>query len=133
MQIYYPAVIASAIFFASIIVSLRDKNTFAAFTTSLLAIPVVLLIVFLCQKNLDIVAYMLILVPIILVYIGYNMGIKRDDDGVAVSSKTTIPEKTSIPENTNTVKDRLEPVAGTFTCEKCDKYPCLCRFVNNKV
>jgi len=126
MQIYYPAVIASAIFFASIIVSLRDKNTFAAFTTSLLAIPVVLLIVFLCQKNLDVVAYMLILVPIILVYIGYNIGIKRDDNGVAVSSKPTIPEKT------NTVQDRLEPVAGTFTCEKCNKYPCLCRFVNNK-
>uniref|UniRef100_A0A6C0D6P0 Uncharacterized protein n=1 Tax=viral metagenome TaxID=1070528 RepID=A0A6C0D6P0_9ZZZZ len=126
MQIYYPALIASAIFFASIIVNLRDKNNFGAFTTSLLAIPTVLFIVFLCQKNLDIIAYVLLLVPIILVFVGYNIGIKRDDNGETVSSKPLEkPKDTKVP-------DRLEPIAGTFQCEKCVKYPCICRFVNTK-
>ena len=124
MQIYYPALIASAIFFASITVNLRDKNNFGAFTTSLLAIPTVLFIVFLCQKNLDIIAYILLLVPIVLVFVGYSIGIQRDDAGVAINTKPVEKIKEA------PVPDRLEPVAGTFTCEKCDKYPCLCRFVN---
>lgn len=124
MQIYYPALIASAIFFASITVNLRDKNNFGAFTTCLLAIPTVLFIVFLCQKNLDIIAYILLLVPIVLVFVGYSIGIKRDDAGVAVNTKPVEKIKEA------PVPDRIEPVAGTFTCEKCDKYPCLCRFVN---
>lgn len=124
MRVYYPALIASAIFFASIIVNLKENNNFSAFITSLLAIPTVLFIVFLCQKNFDIVAYVLILVPIILIYIGYDMGIKRDDSGKPVSNQVEMPKETKVPE-------RIEPIAGTFTCEKCEKYPCLCRFKNN--
>jgi uncharacterized membrane protein len=127
MQVYYPALIASAIFFASVIINLRDKNNYGAFTTSLFAIPTVLFIVFLCQKNLDVIAYVLLLIPMVLIFVGYNLGIKRDDNNVASeqvsSKKTEMPVKPVVP-------DRLEPVAGTFTCEKCDKYPCLCRFVN---
>lgn len=130
MVVYYPALIASAIFFASIIVNLRDKNNFGAFITSLLAIPTVLFIVFLCQKNLDIIAYVLILVPIVLVYVGYSLGIKRDDSGQGISSTSIEPTKDT--NNKPKVPERIEPIAGTFQCEKCVKYPCICRFVNNK-
>jgi len=132
MQIYYPAIIASAIFFASIIINLRDQNNYGAFLTSLIAIPTVIFIIFLSQKNLDIIAYILILVPIILVYIGYSIGIKRDDSGAAVSSTKVEQKKTTTPTTNPKVPDRIEPVAGTFTCDKCVKYPCICRFVNNK-
>jgi len=128
MQIYYPAVIASAIFFASIVINLRDQNNYGAFITSLIAIPTVIFIIFLSQKNLDIIAYILILVPIILVFIGYSIGIKRDDSGAAVSS--TKVEQKKITTTTPKVPDRIEPVAGTFTCDQCVKYPCICRFVN---
>ena len=127
MQIYYPAVIASAIFFASIVINLRDQNNFGAFITSLIAIPTVIFIIFLSQKNLDIIAYILILVPIILVFVGYSIGIKRDDTGAA--STPNKPEKKNTMTNPK-VPDRIEPVAGTFTCDKCVKYPCVCRFVN---
>jgi hypothetical protein len=127
MQIYYPALIASAIFFASIIINLRDQNNYGAFLTSLIAIPTVIFIIFLSQKNLDIIAYILILVPIILVFVGYSIGIKRDDDGARATPNK--PEKENITTNPK-VPDRMEPVAGTFTCDKCVKYPCVCRFVN---
>ena len=128
MQIYYPALIASAIFFASIIVNLRDKNNFGAFITSLFAIPTVLFIVYLCQRNLDVIAYVLILVPLILVFVGYNIGIQRDDTDAQPQVSTNNQKNIAQP----VVPDRIEPVAGTFRCEKCEKYPCLCRFVNNK-
>jgi uncharacterized protein YacL len=128
MQIYYPAIIASAIFFASIIINLRDKNNYGAFITSLIAIPTVIFIIFLSQKNLDIIAYILILVPIILVFIGYSIGIRRDDTGArAIPNK---PEEKDTITTTPKVPDRMEPIAGTFTCDKCVKYPCICRFVN---
>jgi uncharacterized protein YacL len=130
MQIYYPAIIASAIFFASIVINLRDKNNYGAFITSLIAIPTVIFIIFLSQKNLDIIAYILILVPIILVFIGYSIGIRRDDTGAPATPNRVENEKTT-PTNPK-VPDRIEPVAGTFTCDKCIKYPCICRFVNNK-
>jgi hypothetical protein len=130
MQIYYPAIIASAIFFASIVINLRDKNNYGAFITSLIAIPTVIFIIFLSQKNLDIIAYILILVPIILVFIGYSIGIRRDDTGAPATPNRVENEKTT-PINPK-VPDRIEPVAGTFTCDKCIKYPCICRFVNNK-
>lgn len=128
MQIYYPAIIASAIFFASIVINLRDKNNYGAFITSLIAIPTIIFIIFLSQKNLEIVAYILILVPIILVFVGYSIGIRRDDTGAAVILNKADKEKTT-PANPK-VPDRLEPIGGTFTCDKCVKYPCICRFVN---
>lgn len=130
MQIYYPAIIASAIFFASIVINLRDKNNYGAFITSLIAIPTVIFIIFLSQKNLDIIAYILILVPIILVFIGYSIGIKRDDSGAEVNSNKVESKKTKTPTTNPKVPDRMEPIAGTFTCDQCVKYPCICRFVN---
>ena len=129
MQIYYPAIIASAIFFASIIINLRDQNNYGAFLTCLIAIPTVIFIIFLSQKNLEIIAYILILVPIVLVFIGYSIGIKRDDTGAPVTPNKVDKEKSTTPTNPK-VPDRIEPIGGTFSCEKCVKYPCICRFVN---
>jgi len=132
MQIYYPAIIASAIFFASIVINLRDKNNYGAFITSLIAIPTIIFIIFLSQKNLEIVAYILILVPIIVVFVGYSMGIRRDDTGAPVTLNKVDKEKTTTPTTPTNPKvpDRIEPISGTFTCDKCVKYPCICRFVN---
>ena len=76
MPIYYPALIASAIFFAGIVVQLHDKDNMTALFISLAAIPTILLLGHLSEKNMDLFAYLLILLPIYLLYIGYSMGIK---------------------------------------------------------
>lgn len=97
MQIYYPALVASAIFFASILVNILEKNNAEALYTSLLAIPSITFMVFLSQKNLDILAYALILTPILVVYIGYTMGITTN------IISTTVPVKKPVGSSTKAV------------------------------
>jgi len=60
MQIYYPALILSAFFFASILVNVHDKLYGNALIGTLVAIPSVLFFILLSQKNLDIIAYLLL-------------------------------------------------------------------------
>ena len=74
-MVYYPALISSAIFFAGIVVSLHDKNNMMALILSLVAIPCVLFLGHLSYKNLDIIAYLVILIPVIVLYIGYSIGV----------------------------------------------------------
>jgi len=47
MQIYYPALVTSAIFFAAIAVNLRNQDYAAVFGLALLAIPSLLFLTFL--------------------------------------------------------------------------------------
>jgi len=114
MPIYYPALITSAIFFGAIVVNLHSGFYGTVILTSLLAIPSILLLVFLSQKNLDILAYILILVPIILVIVGYSMGVKKPSTPKPTvtppppSSEAFSPSQSSAPYQTN-VPDRIEP------------------------
>jgi len=122
MLIYYPSLIASAILFASVIINFRDKNYGLALTTSLFSIPLILLLVFLSQKNLDIVAYILLLVPIISIYIGYNSGIKKLITTNQQKNQKNQPNQPNQP----TTPDRIEPSQGTAGCAMCNKAPCRC-------
>ena len=69
---YYPALVGSALIFATIIVNLKEKNYASTFFISLFAIPIVLLLVFLSQKNLDLLAYLIVLIPVIMLFVGYS-------------------------------------------------------------
>lgn len=75
MSNYYPSIIASAIFFAAIVISLHDGQKLSALIMSLLAIPFILFIGYLSQEHKHIHAYLLILIPILILYIGYDMGL----------------------------------------------------------
>ena len=103
MKIFYPALVTSAIFFGAIVVNLHEQYYGTVLFISLLAIPSVILQVLLTQKGLDILGYTLILVPIIIVYIGYSLGIQK---------KKVIyveEEKKQVPTNQNKVPERFEP------------------------
>ena len=117
MQIYYPPLITSAIFFAAIAVNLRNKDYALVFGLALLAVPSILFLTFLSQKGLNILAYILLLVPIILVIAGYEMG--------KSSSPPPEPEPTPEPEPV----DRIEPKEGVKeNCKKCNITPCMCPY-----
>ena len=79
MKVFYPALITAAIFFGNIVVNLHEHNYGTVLFMSLLAIPAIILQVLLTQKNFDILGYILVLVPIILVFIGYSLGIKKEE------------------------------------------------------
>jgi len=107
MQIYYPALITSAIFFGAIVVNLHDRNYSTVIFTSLLAIPTLLLLVLLSQKNLDIIAYLLILVPFILVFVGYSLGV-QNQGMINMQHMEHMEPIESIESNNNVVPERLE-------------------------
>ena len=77
MKVFYPALVTAAIFFGAIVVNLHERDYANVLFISLLAIPAIILQVLLTQKGFDIVGYILILIPIILVYVGYSLGISN--------------------------------------------------------
>ena len=122
MQIYYPPLVLSAIFFAAIVVNLNNKDYATVFGLALLAIPSTLFITFLSQKGLNVLAYILLLVPIVVVVAGYEMGVK---------SSSSTPPSPSPPEETTTETspDRIEPKEGVKEhCIKCKVNPCMCPY-----
>jgi hypothetical protein len=104
MKVFYPALVTSAIFFGAIVVNLHERYYGTALFISLLAIPSIILQVLLTQKNFDIVGYILLLIPIILVYIGYTLGIKKNE---VITVSTTTTSKT-IEKFKNSTPERIE-------------------------
>jgi predicted tellurium resistance membrane protein TerC len=70
-----PVILGAAIFFAGIFVNFKDNNHNIAIVLGLLAIPVLMFLSYLTEKNLDVLAYLLLIVPGIIIYIGYKEGV----------------------------------------------------------
>ena len=119
---YYPVLVSSAILFAVIVVNLHDKNNGTALITSLLAIPILLFLTYLCQSDRGLLAYIIILAPIFILYLGYSMSVPKpvvvapiiDVSGNIVASPRPV------------VHDRIEATQGSVVCAKCKKIACVC-------
>jgi hypothetical protein len=117
MSNYYPSIISSAIFFAAIAVNLRNKDYALVFGLGLLAIPSILFLTFLSQKGYNVLGYILLLVPIVLVIAGYEMG------------KVSEPSPPPSPSVAPAPPDRIEPKEGVKdNCQKCNVNPCMCPY-----
>lgn len=117
MQIYYPPLVLSAIFFAAILVNINNKDYATVFGLALLGIPSTLFLTYLSQKGLNVLAYILLLVPIVIVVAGYEMGVKPN-----TVSEPQVPE-------TPTTPNRIEPKEGVHEqCNKCKINPCMCPY-----
>lgn len=115
-MVYYPALVLSAIFFAAVLVNLKNQNNATAFGISVLAVPSILFMSYLSQKKLDILAYSLLLVPIIVVVAGYQMGIRNEEPPVQVREEETVPP-------------RIEPKEEVSrSCKRCSVSPCMCPY-----
>ena len=122
-MVYYPALITSAIFFAAIVVNLKNQNNANAFGIGMLAIPSIIFLTYLSQKKMDILAYFLLLVPIIIVIAGYEMGIKREAPPVVNEYSS------SSSSSVDAVPPRIEPKEGAATsCKRCSVTPCMCPY-----
>ena len=125
-MVYYPALITSAIFFAAIIVNLKNQNNANAFGIGMLAIPSIVFLTYLSQKKMDILAYFLLLVPIIIVIAGYEMGIKREAPPVVNDSSSSSSSSSS---SVDAVPPRIEPKEEAATsCKRCSVTPCMCPY-----
>jgi hypothetical protein len=121
MSNYYPSIITSAIFFAAIAVNLKNKDYALVFGLGLLAIPSILFLTFLSQKGYNVLGYILLLVPIVLVIAGYEMG--------KVSEPSPSPPPSPPPSVAPAPADRIEPKEGVKDhCQKCNVNPCMCPY-----
>lgn len=131
MAMYYPAIVTSAIFFSAIVVNLKNSNYGTVFGLGLLAIPSILFLVYLSQKNMDILAYSLLAIPLIIVIAGYEMGMKNTTPTptpTPTPTTPTLPTTTTTPP-TNNVPPRMEPKEGCVTkCNRCTMTPCMCPY-----
>ena len=123
MEIYYPSLLTSAIFFGATVVKMRDKDYRSALFLCLFAVPSIIFLAYLSKKNLDIIAYVLILVPIILLYIGYSIGIQKQPSTTTTTTTTT----TITPSATPIIPDRIHTYSGTDICDVCKKISCKCK------
>lgn len=106
MKVFYPALVTTAIFFGAIVVNLHERNYGTVLFMALLAIPAVILQVLLSQRNYEILGYILILVPIILVYVGYSLGIQKEElIDIPISQSPTLSFSETF---TNKVPERIE-------------------------
>lgn len=110
----YPSLIAGAMIFAIIVVQIRDKEYNSLLFIILFSIPILSLLIFLSYKNFDLLGYVLIVIPIILVYIGYKMGVKE-------SPPVMLPEPTPAP-----IPTPAPAPEENNKCNRCAKVPCLC-------
>jgi hypothetical protein len=109
----YPALIAGAMIFAIIVVQIRDKEYNSLLLIILFSLPILSLLIYLSYKNFDLLGYVLIIIPIVLVYIGYKMGIKQEEPAPVI-----LPEPTPAPAPV--------PAPEEEKCNRCAKVPCLC-------
>jgi len=119
---YYPVLVSSAILFALIVVNLHDKNNGTALIISLLAIPTLLFLTYLCQSDHQLFAYILILAPIFVLYLGYSMSIPK----IVVVPPITDVSGNVVISHQPLVHDRIEATQGSVVCTKCRKMACVC-------
>lgn len=102
----YPGLIAGAMIFAIVVVQLRDREYLSLIFIAIFSVPILGLLVFLTYKNLDLLGYILLLIPIILVFVGYRMGMTEP-----------VPAPSPTPE--------LKEEEEKKKCS-CIKIPCVC-------
>lgn len=105
----YPGLIAGAMIFATIVVQLRDENYFSLIFIGLFSVPILGSLIYLSYKDLDLLGYLLILIPIILVWVGYRMGIKMPE-----------PAKDPVIESAPAEQKKDD------NCNVCTRVPCVC-------
>ena len=75
--IYYPAIITSAIFLGAIFINYTENDYEHIMINSLFAIPAILCSVYLSQTNHNTLAYFIILIPFLFVFLSYNAGVNQ--------------------------------------------------------
>ena len=122
MEVYYPALLSSAIFFGGFVIKTREKDYKSALFICLFAIPSIIFLAYLSKRELNSIAYTLILVPVILVYVGYTLGIQQPQI-VSVALPPSITRDSS----GNIIPGRIEPSNYANMCDHCKRVPCKCR------
>lgn len=70
-----PVFLAAVLFAAGILVNFADSNAGISIVLGLVAVPSLLFLNYLSEKNLNVLGYILLFMPGIVVYYGYQQGL----------------------------------------------------------
>jgi len=70
-----PVILGAALFFAGMFFNFNDNNHSLALTIGLIAIPVLMFLSYLTEINLHMLAYLLLIIPPLIIFIGYKEGV----------------------------------------------------------
>lgn len=114
MDTCYPALTTAALFFTFMIIDLIRRNYRALAGHFLFGAVAVLLMLYLCQSDAELVAWGLIAVPIIFLILGFVIGtVKPGPEPVPAPAATLVPSA-------------VTPTKPTSYCYSCGNLPCVC-------
>lgn len=115
MKFCLPALASAGLFTAIVILDMINREFKLIFGHSLLGFISILLILYLCEKNAEIVAWSLLATPFVLIFMGWSIGALR-----GASGKTQ-------PVTSSGVQLEQPPMYGYGNaCVGCQQYPCTC-------
>lgn len=114
MKICLPAITTAGLFTAILILDLINRQYRLIFGHALFGFVCILLILYLCEKSADYVAWILLITPFVLIFLGWSIGALRSASGKAPVTSTGI----------NLEQPAMHGYASP--CISCVQYPCIC-------
>jgi hypothetical protein len=117
MKICLPSLVTAGLFAAILLLDLINREYKLIMGHSLLAFVSILLVLYLCEKTADYVAWALLATPFVLIFLGWSIGALHATSG----------KKPQAPVQTSTGLAMEQPAMyGYGGCPLCQQYPCTC-------
>jgi hypothetical protein len=115
MDVCYPALTTAALFFTFMVIDLIRRNYRALGSHFLLGAVAILLMLYLCQNDAEIIAWSLLAIPVIFLVLGFVIGAVAPAPG---------PAPAPAPAPATLVPSAVKPTYSP--CYYCGGQPCIC-------
>lgn len=115
MKICLPAITTAGLFTAIVILDLINREYKLIFGHTLFGFISILLVLYLCEKSADYVAWILLVTPFVLIFLGWTIGALRSASG-----------KPQPVASTGIQLEQPAMYGYTSACISCVQYPCIC-------
>ena len=119
MHICLPTLATAGLFAAVIILDLFNREYKLILGHLLLAFVSILLVLYLCQRNAEVVAWALFITPFVLIFLGWILGQLQ-----SVSGKSQATVSLASSSGIQIKKPAMYGYGGG--CSVCREYPCCC-------
>ncbi len=117
MKICLPSLVTAGLFAAILLLDLINREYKLIMGHSLLAFVSVLLVLYLCEKTADYVAWALLATPFVLIFLGWSIGALQASSG-------KMSQQRQVSAGLPMEQPNLYGYGGS--CNVCQQYPCCC-------
>lgn len=115
MKICLPALTTAGLFTAVVVLDMINREFKLIFGHALLGFISILLVLYLCEKSAEVVAWSLLATPFVLIFLGWSIGALRGASG-----------KTEIATSSGIQLEQPAMYGYGYACTNCIQYPCTC-------